>query len=71
MEYKISSIIEERIKNCLEEVLKEEKLVSLVLHPENIDEVYDSDPLDNDEENEEIEEQFKECEEDNSNDDSN
>lgn len=54
LEYRVTPIIEERIKKCLNEVLMNEKLSHLVLHPQDIDDAYDSDPL-NDEEDEEFE----------------
>ncbi|XP_008204598.1 uncharacterized protein LOC100679446 [Nasonia vitripennis] len=54
LEYQVTPIIEERIKNCLAEVLKNEKLSQLVLHPQDTDDGNDSDPLNEvDEEDEE------------------
>jgi hypothetical protein len=49
LEYKVTPIIEERIKNCLNEVLKDNKLVFFSLNSEDKDD-YDSDPLNDEQE---------------------
>lgn len=57
LEYIAPSIIEERIKNCLTEVLKNDKLIPLIIHAE-VEDTCDSDPM-NEESDEESEDEQK------------
>lgn len=68
LEYQVTPIIEERIKNSLNEVLKNEKFSQLVSYTEDAEDAYDSDPLNDLEDNEVMKEDQEVQNEDKEND---